>query len=268
MIACDGFNEVALPPEENVPKGVFPFFPRTWYFLAGPQTDPEVRRAVGEIGDTRERRQRWAKAILRAPWRWSTIANLVWKRADDHFMMVEFDRKKSLQQYRPSSAIHALSGPPWSPRDEDEAFEEFAATWRRSSRQMAALCRENGIEYFHFLQPNQYVPGSKPMGAEERAVAVIPGAPYSRAAERGYPFLRRAGEHLTRDDGVRFRDLTAVFAGIDEPLYVDSCCHVSARGYEMVADAIGETVVRELSGTSRGEAASQRGAEPVAPAPR
>jgi len=28
FINLDGFNEVALPPAENIPKGVFLFFPR------------------------------------------------------------------------------------------------------------------------------------------------------------------------------------------------------------------------------------------------
>lgn len=31
VINIDGFNEVALPPTELVPRGVFPLYPRDWY---------------------------------------------------------------------------------------------------------------------------------------------------------------------------------------------------------------------------------------------
>jgi hypothetical protein len=40
---------------------------------------------------------------------------------------------------------------------------------------MRALCRGNGIPFFVFLQPNQYLPGRKPMGREEQAVAILDG---------------------------------------------------------------------------------------------
>ena len=34
VIEIDGVNEVALPPAENIPKNVFPVFPRNWYLRA------------------------------------------------------------------------------------------------------------------------------------------------------------------------------------------------------------------------------------------
>jgi hypothetical protein len=39
--------------------------------------------------------------------------------------------------------------------------------------------------------------------------------------------------------GVAFTDLTGVFAGTTEPLYVDNCCHLSPRGSEIMARALG-----------------------------
>jgi hypothetical protein len=47
-------------------------------------------------------------------------------------------------------------------------------------------------------------------------------------------------------DGIRFIDLSRVFADHPEPLYVDSCCHVDVRGNTIVADAMFETIRRDL----------------------
>ena len=38
-----------------------------------------------------------------------------------------------------------------------------ARTWAESSFQMHAVASAKGIRYFHFLQPNQYIEGTKPM---------------------------------------------------------------------------------------------------------
>ncbi len=41
-------------------------------------------------------------------------------------------------------------------------------------------------------------------------------------------------------------DLTGVFAGHAEPLYIDVCCHVGERGNALVADLIFDTIRRDL----------------------
>ena len=118
--------------------------------------------------------------------------------------------------------------------------------WRRSSRTIHGMATGAGIRYYHFLQPNQYVPGAKPMGAEERRDAVRLAAPYRRLVENAYPLLRDSGRALVTD-GVRFHDLSGAFSDHPEPLYVDSCCHVRARGNIIVADRIFDAINRDHS---------------------
>jgi hypothetical protein len=65
--------------------------------------------------------------------------------------------------------------------------------------------------------------------------------PYRRLVETAYPRLRESGRALSAA-GVRFGDLTAVFADHPEPLYIDACCHVRARGNLIVADKIFEAI--------------------------
>src|SRR4029077_7481954 len=60
-----------------------------------------------------------------------------------------------------------VSGPPITFPDDDTMYREFTEVWGRSSLQRAILCRALGITYVHFLQPNQYLPGSKTLTEEE-----------------------------------------------------------------------------------------------------
>ena len=75
---------------------------------------------------------------------------------------------------------------------------------------MFLTSQSHDIAYFHFLQPNQYVEGAKPISDEEAAVAINPKHPYRRAVSGGYPYMNSFGETLI-DKGVVFTDLTWIF---------------------------------------------------------
>ena len=64
-----------------------------------------------------------------------------------------------------------------------------------------------GIRYFQFLQPNQYLPDSKPLSTEEQRIAYEPDSPCRGVVEQGYPLLQAAGRNL-RQAGVEFVDLS------------------------------------------------------------
>jgi hypothetical protein len=113
-------------------------------------------------------------------------------------------------------------------------YEDLARMWKRCSLQMHRLCTAGGMEYYHFLQPNQYLPGSKPMGEEEISVAIRENHPYRTSVEQGYPCLIAQGRDLAAR-GVHFFDMTMIFENDETPLYDDDCCHLNSRGYNMIA---------------------------------
>ena len=78
---------------------------------------------------------------------------------------------------------------------------------------MQALCDLNGIRYAHYLQPNQYLPGSKGLNSEELQNAYDAESPYRAVVEEGYPLLRQAGRELEAA-GVDFHDLSLIFEGL------------------------------------------------------
>ena len=99
--------------------------------------------------------------------------------------------------------------------------------------------------YFHFLQPNQYVPGSKIFSEEERKIALPEFHSYQNSAKNGYPYLITGGKDL-RDQGINFTDLTRMFASNDQVLYEDGCCHFNHLGSELIAKEMARVIKEKL----------------------
>ncbi len=119
----------------------------------------------------------------------------------------------------------------------------------RCSLQIEILARANGILYYHFIQPSQYVPGSKVLTERERSGAFSETSQYHDSVINGYPYLRSRVPQL-RSSGVRAFDLTDVFEDEAGGIYTDICCHMNPRGYRLIGSAIGAAIVRDLADSS------------------
>ncbi len=235
VINIDGFNELALSTFDNYRHGVYPFYPRAWKQRVDLIPDREFQVKVARLAIERDRRARLARLATR--WRFSITVNLVWSLVDRRLAQQLLQAQVELADAPASTTSYAWRGPLTEYASEDELFAALTAVWVQSSVQMHRLASANGIRYLHVLQPNQYLPGSKPMNREERRIAYDPNNPYRHPAEVGYPRLIAAGRELAQA-GVPFLDATALFQNVQEPLYIDSCCHFNQRGNELLADAI------------------------------
>jgi hypothetical protein len=245
LINLDGFNEVALPPVENLPQQVFPFFPRNWAARTNATPDRDYLRAVARLSALSERRSTAARWMLSSPARWSVLANSVWLYYDRRLAAQGLAEQETVRRGAEGEAAYVTTGPRWRDGSDGELYARLADVWRRSSLQMHGLATANGFKYVHALQPNQYVRGSKLLSDEERRTAYRESQPYRIGVESGYDDLIRAGEELLRN-GVAFVDLTQMFRGSRETLYVDDCCHLSPDGNRMLARAIGRAVVEAM----------------------
>lgn len=250
VINLDGFNEVALSPHSLSSDGIFPFFPRDWGSLVGGTSDLNRLRLVGEITHLQKLRGERAALFSKPGLRHSVFTNLLWKLLDRRLFYEIKAKQVELARYQPAAGTtlpFAVRGPR-RPHDSAGAlFADLAGVWKQSSLQMAQVSRAHGAHYFHFLQPNQYLEGSKPMSATEREVAFLPpGNPLEEGVRAGYPMLRQRGAELSRQD-VSFHDLSLVFAGIEKPLYIDDCCHFNLEGNALLGRKMGEIVRRELA---------------------
>ena len=180
------------------------------------------------------------RAALGSPLRGSWTLGLLWKVRDRLQQSEIRDLEQRLREFEPTPEL-TLTGPRAAATPEQRS-QQLADIWSGCSLLLDRLCRENDIAYFHFLQPNQYVAGSKPLSAAELDGAYDPKHFYGRWVPSGYPRLQAAAPALV-EQGVRFHDLTTLFEGLEETLYVDDCCHVNERGNELIAREIARVIL-------------------------
>ena len=253
VLNIDGFNDVALAEPHNVNNGVNPFYPRNWHIRVE-TLDPAMRRIQGEIAYLRERQAERTVYFKHSLWRYSRTATLLWKIADqqlaslitDKEMGLLNDRSEGTEKYQARG--YQARGPKFEYTSRSEMFHEFAEVWRQSSLQMHHLCAGMGIEYYHFLQPNQYDPGSKPLSSEERRNFFREDHPYRPGVIEGYPLLREVGVELRRQ-GVEFYDTSRIFTDTEETLYVDDCCHYNWKGLGIFVQHIMKAIKERRSPT-------------------
>ena len=250
VINLDGFNEVSLAPE-NAAKGMFPFFPYNWPALLGQAGDPAMLRLVGQITLLERQRGERARLFSKPVLRHSVFASVLWRILDRRLEGEISQARLAFHDFKPDPnapvpvTTYATRGPFHAYGTQEPLFDEIAAVWSRSSLLMRDACAANGIRYFHFLQPNQYVPDSKPLGEAEKKIAIWPGSAYETGVHLGYPKLLAAGAGL-RGRGVEFYDLTRIFATDPNPIYIDGCCHVSPEANQRLGHEIGRIVRKSL----------------------
>jgi len=247
VVNLDGFNEVALPPVRNLKNDVNPFFPRGWGDRLSRALDVRLVKLVGAKWLVEDERRSWAQTSRDSPLRHSVLASLIWSLRDRHLRSELARLAVEIQELESPGGDPTMesSGPNFEFKSEGELYRELVRVWREGSLQMNRLAQANGIAYYHFLQPNQYVKGSKLMLRGEVAMAIDPKQLYRHGAEMGYPHLRDAGRQLV-GEGVSFHDLTMIFADVKRPIYIDTCCHMNVEGMERIGARIGETIRADL----------------------
>jgi len=248
ILNIDGFNEVALHAAENAKTRTFVAYPRLWHF----QTSDSRHVQASEYGYLRHRQRELAHTFSGAGLRHSVSCNLVWTLRNRWLGQEIYAAHQALLDQDASGFSYESTGPSLHYPDENAMMQDLVDIWKQSSLQLDHLCRANNIDYFQFLQPNQYLPESKPLTPAERDAAYRENHPYRRGVEIGYPLLRAEGADLVRQ-GVRFTDLTQAFATESEPLYIDTCCHFNARGHEILAEQIVRVVLSAPASQDRAD---------------
>ncbi len=233
IVNLDGFNELVLA-HRNFQGGVFPFFPQDWS-NRNRWTTAEVA-LVGQIrllrGEMAARRQAGQSSPLRSSAAYGLLNRYRTQQLENRIIQLNYELTTTESDY----SLEAY-GPPGNFRNVAEVHQEAVRVWYRSSAILSLLSAGAGSEYYHFLQPNQYLPDTKPLSADELAFYAHPKSVENISYAQAYPLLAEFGAKL-QQRGINYFDLTRIFSNHPETLYSDHCCHLNARGYELLAAAM------------------------------
>lgn len=240
LINLDGFNEV-VETGINYQRNVFPAYPVFWYELASNTLPVAQLRAIGQVTALRDVARSLAALFSYTPYLVTT--NVIWVAANDLIASRVNQQSQllaSLTQENAESRPFYRFGPPRETDSQQELWEHSVQIWKHSAIQLHRIVSGNGADYFHFLQPNQYVPDSKVLTEQERREAFTPPR---QDIVSGYAELLRVAPEL-EGAGVNFHSLVNIFENVSETVYIDDCCHVNARGNQLLSTAIGTAIRR------------------------
>jgi hypothetical protein len=128
----------------------------------------------------------------------------------------------------------------------DDLHAYSASIWANATKQTDSVARGSGAQFFHFIQPNQYIEGAKPkMSAAERAVALVDPnsgqSSYGFWYQQGYPYLKEQQARLI-EQGVKSHDLTFLYKDMPDEIYIDNCCHMNSKGNDIIVNAVVEKI--------------------------
>ncbi|MCH9649798.1 MAG: hypothetical protein K0U98_16285 [Deltaproteobacteria bacterium] len=238
ILNIDGFNEVALPGPELISKNVFPHYPRDWYFRTA-ALDPALRISLGRLAYLQDQKKNLAQHFSGPLLSRSFTASLFWSLKNQNLDRRISEGQLELANKKDISWNYQTHGPRRKYSEPEKLYEDLTDVWIRSSYQMQALAQSAGAEYFHFLQPNQYIDGSKDLTDQETRVAFDEDNRVRPGVLSGYPMLISKGREA-REAGLPFFDLTLIFRNVPQSLYIDVCCHFNIEGNDLLADAIVE----------------------------
>lgn len=243
VVNIDGFNDVALATE-NIDAGLDPAFPSGRHTALMAQfSRPELGLAViRNIAAVDENRRRRLEILRTGELSWlqhSALLDLL-SAVRVRVLAAEATRLDyDLGAQAQAGLAEEFRGPR---NNSDVTLDDLVRLWAQASAWTAAIADKNNLVYLHVLQPNQYPPGAKKMGPEERRVAIDPANAWGQTAVTAYPLLSAAGLQL-KADGVNFLDLSYAFANESEPFYVDNCCHFNVAGNRVMGQHIVDAII-------------------------
>ena len=247
IVNLDGFNEVD-GAQDNLQDGVNPFYPYAWNLHARQALDSAAMVHMAKADMIRAQRDALRGWFARWPVAHSAFLLTLWDFLDRRQEAALRAETLALRDTLADAAkMPQQTGPPFSVAGDEAMYTEYAEIWARSSLEMELLCAGYGIRYLHFLQPNQYLPGSKTLTAEELAAAYDPEVAATRRVATAFPIFGDRGRDL-RAQGVDFVDLTMLFRDEPRSVYVDTCCHLNQLGNQQLAEAIAGAIAEGADG--------------------
>lgn len=251
LINLDGKNEVDVPYSTRH-RGIYPIYPEAWKEFFPGSFGEYTLQNIGNVYLWKNIRYNLASYFKRAEY--SVTAGLLWRMVNEYALQKEFHAEGAIHNYANRPKPYFLRGSDALDSLTPEQFQDYVITvWRQGSMQLSQLAAANGFSYFHFLQPNQYMAGSKNFTPREREIAFVTSTTppaHGVSLSKTYPRLI-AQMPAMRERGANVYDLTGIFKKTREDIYIDNCCHVNELGNVLLAENIGKLITRHYAGAKR-----------------
>ena len=239
-IFIGGFNEVHQFGT-NVENHAFPAdFPKWkyWRTLGEGTFSPAELRLIGRLARNRD----WQNAVTgfaSAPvLSHSMFVHMLWRAATAVLMKSVNESRAELDEEEGNERVYPQVADSGDLEDIAGVFLDKLGSYIRSAD---AVGRAGQVLTLFVIQPNQYVPNSKPLSdVEKRDFLTSENLPQIIAD--WYPRIRALYGELGAE-GIFTVDLTEVFSDTQETTYADECCHLNALGRRIVTDRIFESMI-------------------------
>ena len=253
FLNIDGYNDLVLSYNENLASGVNPYFPRTWNLYAKKTLNPQSSVVLGEMNLLKQEQVNKARFYNKFPFNFSNFLMTLWSVSNKKIKNQIARLSHEYQSLSTSTKVgFQEGGPQLNFANESQAINDIIEKWSVASRLMAQTCKANGTEYYHFLQPNQYVVDSKWFSDQEKKTAYINALPGDKSqnldyrngqlVEKNYAAMLSKGKESADKNSYSFTDLTMIFKNTKESVYQDFCCHLNKTGNQVMAEAIAKAI--------------------------
>ncbi len=239
-IFIGGFNEIHQFGT-NVANHEFPAdFPKWkyWRVLGEGNFSPSELRLIAQLVSNRDRQEALTAFASTPVLDHSMFVHMVWKAATAVLMKSVGELRGELEE---EAEIERVYPQITDGGDLESISNAFLVKLRSYMRSADAVGRAGEVPTLFVLQPNQYVPNSKPLSdVEKREFLTSENLPQIIA--EWYPRVRKLYSDLG-SEGIFTVDLTEVFSDTPETTYADECCHLNALGRRIVTDRIFDAVI-------------------------
>lgn len=230
VLIIDGFNEAYRNRDLDFPT-YYPDYAKFFF-----SKDGAYSALWKTMFNIRQNQRHWAAYLAENSfWGHSQIVYQLW---NIHNLYVDRQTKHLIEQEAAQEDF-----PEGLTKDEYNRLK--ADIWLKYARLQDNMLKSEKVPYVHILQPNQYLPGTKPLSEEEKEKFMWPTSPTSESMLESYGMIMADQKKLYKM-GYNVLDFTRIFQDHPETLYRDRCCHINRSGIDLLEEALAKEVAKAL----------------------
>lgn len=130
------------------------------------------------------------------------------------------------------------------PEDVESIGKKNLAVWKKYQSLSALIAQSRNLPYISFVQPNQYLEGSKQLSDREIEYFINPA--WAAFLNPRMKMLSDTADELAKS-GLPVKNIMWIFKNEHQDIYIDSCCHFNELGNKILENAILDEIQKVCS---------------------